>query len=481
MKYEVVMGLEVHVELSTESKMFCACSAKFGADANENVCPACAGMPGMPAVLNKKAVELGIAAAILTNSEISPVMTFDKKNYFYPDLPAGYQITQWFAPICKNGWVEIETAGGGNKRITLKQIHMEEDAGKLVHDPYTRSSLVDYNRTSVPLVEIVSNPDFRSAEEVVAYLEKLRSLLSFAGVSDCKMQEGSMRCDVNISVREKGSDALGTRTEIKNMNSLKAITRAIEYESQRHISALETGSERLVQETRRWDDEIGETFSMRAKEEASDYRYFPNPELMPVHVDEAWIESVRAAMPDTAQFKFELMTVLLGLPEYDSKLLTGSRNLSRIFDETFSFFDKPKEISNWIIGDLLGAAKASGKSEDDITIDCKKFAKLIKLVDDRKISRTTGKKLLAKVLEDGIDPEEYANEHGLGMVDDTGVLESAIREVLAENEKSVNDYRGGKEKAFGFLVGQVMKKTAGKADPGAVNEMLRESLKQVQT
>ncbi|MCL2513376.1 MAG: Asp-tRNA(Asn)/Glu-tRNA(Gln) amidotransferase subunit GatB, partial [Oscillospiraceae bacterium] len=299
MIYETVMGLEVHVELATESKLFCGCSAKFGAGANENVCPACAGMPGMPAVTNKRAVELGIAAAIVTNSEITRTMTFDKKSYFYPDLPCGYQITQWFAPICRNGWIEIET-DAGKKKITLKQIHVEEDAGKLVHDARTGTSLVDFNRTSVPLVEIVSNPDFRSAEEVVAYLEKLRSLLSFAGVSDCKMQEGSMRCDVNISVREAGSDKLGTRTEIKNMNSLKAIAAAIAFESQRHIDALETGSEALVQETRRWDDNLGESFAMREKENATDYRYFPNPELMPVYISNEWIESVRETLPEPA-------------------------------------------------------------------------------------------------------------------------------------------------------------------------------------
>ena len=477
MKYEVVMGLEVHVELSTESKMFCACSAKFGADANENVCPACAGMPGMPAVLNRKAVELGIAAALLTNSEITPVMTFDKKSYFYPDLPAGYQITQWFAPICKNGWVGIDTDGGTKKRITLKQIHLEEDAGKLVHDPLTHSSLIDFNRTSVPLVEIVSNPDFRTAAEVIAYLEKLRSLLSFAGVSDCKMQEGSMRCDVNISVREVGSSALGTRTEIKNMNSLKAIARAIEYESQRHINALETGSETLIQETRRWDDDSGETLPMRGKETAADYRYFPNPELMPVHIDDRWIESVRAALPETAQAKFGRMTGELGLPEYDSSLLTGSRNLSRIFDETLKHFEKPKEVSNWIIGDLLGISKAAGVGDEDIAIDCEKFARLLTLVDAKTINRATGKKLLVMVLEDGIDPEVYVKEHGLGMVADAGLLDAAIREVLEENEKSVSDYRSGKEKAFGFLVGQVMRKMAGKADPGAVNEMLKKELR----
>jgi len=471
MKYETVIGLEVHVELSTESKLFCSCSAKFGADANENVCPACAGMPGMPAVTNKKAVELAIAAAIVTNSEISPVMTFDKKSYFYPDLPAGYQITQWFAPICKNGWIEIVTAAG-SKRIALKQIHIEEDAGKLVHDPRTRSSLVDFNRTSVPLVEIVSMPDFRSADEVVAYLERLRALLSFAGVSDCKMQEGSMRCDINVSVREAGSPVLGTRAEIKNMNSIKAIVRAIEYESQRHIDALETGCETLIQETRRWDDDSGMTFSMREKEEAADYRYFPNPELMPIYIDEEWIEKVRASLPEPAHQKYERMTKQLGLPEPDSRIITGSLNLSRIFDETLKHYDKPREVVNWIIGDLFSIAKAAGTSDDDIVIDCGKFAKIIKMTDDKTINRAMGKKLLTKVLEEGIDPEAYVKENALGMVSDAGFLETAIREVLDANEKSVNEYRGGNQKVLGFFVGQVMKKTAGKADPRSVNELL---------
>ncbi|MCL2409634.1 MAG: Asp-tRNA(Asn)/Glu-tRNA(Gln) amidotransferase subunit GatB [Oscillospiraceae bacterium] len=471
MKYEVVIGLEVHVELATESKLFCACSAKFGADANENVCPACAGMPGMPAVLNKKAVDLAIAASIVTNSEIAPEITFDKKNYFYPDIPTGYQITQFFAPICTNGWVEIETSSG-KKRITLKQIHIEEDAGKLIHDPRTRSSLVDFNRTSVPLVEIVSNPDFRAADEVVAYLEKLKSLLSFSGVSDCKMQEGSMRCDVNISVREAGSSELGVRAEIKNMNSLKAIARAIEYESGRHINALENGTETLFQETRRWDDDIGATFSMREKEDATDYRYFPNPELMPVIIDEAWISTVRDSLPEPAEAKYERMTIALGLPVADCKIITGSVNLSRIFDETQKHFGKPKEIANWIIGDLLGIAGAANTGDDDIVIDCEKFAKVIQLVSDNVVNRGVGKKLLAKVMDEGIDPEAYVEENSLGMVLDTGLLESAIREVMAANEKSVAEYRGGSEKVLGFFVGQVMKKMAGKADPKLVNELL---------
>ena len=475
MNYEVVMGIEVHVELATESKLFCSCSARFGAEPNENVCPACAGMPGMPAVTNKRAVELAIAAAIVTNSEIAPVMTFDKKNYFYPDLPAGYQITQWFAPICKNGWVDAVTEAG-QKRITLKQIHIEEDAGKMVHDPRTHSSLVDFNRTSVPLVEIVSNPDLRTAEEVVAYLEKLRSLLSFAGVSDCKMQEGSMRCDINISVREAGSTVLGTRTEIKNMNSLKAIARAIAFESQRHIEALETGCETLIQETRRWDDDLGESFAMREKETAEDYRYFPNPEVMPVHIDREWIEKVRSELPEPAHEKLDRMTKQLGLPEADCRIITGSLNLSRIFDEMLKHFDKPKEIVNWIVGELLGITKSAGKSDDEIEIDCVKFAKVLKMVEDKTVNRGVGKKLLTRVFEEGIDPEAYVRENALGMVSDSGLIESAIREVLAENGNLVNDYRGGSQKVYGFLVGQVMKKTAGKADPRSVNELLAKML-----
>jgi len=434
-------------------------------------------MPGMPAIVNKRAIELAIAAGLVTNCDISPVTTFDKKNYFYPDLPSGYQITQFFAPICTNGWVEIDaTTPSDTKRITLKQIHIEEDAGKLVHEPRTRTSLVDFNRASVPLIEIVSNPDFRSASEVTAYLEKLRLLLSFADISDCKMQEGSMRCDINISVREAGSSTLGTRTEIKNMNSLKAIARAIEYESQRHIDALETGSEKLVQETRRWDDDVGMSYSMREKEEAADYRYFPNPELMPIFISDDWIKRIRDALPEPAHEKYERLTAGLGLPTHDSKIISGSQNLSRIFDGTVRHFNKPKDVSNWIIGELLSIAKDADMNDDDIDIDVVSFAKIARMVDESKINRTIGKRVLFKVFEESVDPESYIEEHSLAMVNDTGLLESAIREVLAENEKSVKEYRDGSKKVFGFLVGQVMKKTAGKADPRSVNELLNKMI-----
>ena len=483
MTYETVIGLEVHVELATKSKLFCSCSAAFGAAANENVCPACAGMPGMAAVVNKRAIELGMAACLVTDSEIAAVTTFDKKNYFYPDLPTGYQITQLYAPIGRNGTVAIATAAG-SRRISLKQIHIEEDAGKLVHDKRSGSTLVDFNRASVPLIEIVSNPDFRSADEVVAYLEKLRSLLSFAGVSDCKMQEGSMRCDVNLSVRPasplgESADAprpYGVRTEIKNMNSLRAITRAIAYESARHIDILEGGAGELIQETRRWDDAKGMTFAMRDKEDATDYRYFPNPELLPIRISAEWIEDVHAALPEPAAAKFARMTEEMGLSAYDSRIITGSAALAAIFDGVLKDYNRPKTVVNWIMVELLSIAKGDNKGEDDIRIDTAKFARLMALVDDGTINRTTGKEVLEKILTENTDPDSYIAAQGLANISDDGLVARLVAEVLAENEKSVGEYLGGNQKAFGFLVGQVMKKAERKADPKAVNELLRREL-----
>jgi len=478
MNYETVIGLEVHVELATESKLFCACSAKFTRDANRHVCPACAGMPGMPAVLNKKAVELAIAAGLVTNCEIARLMTFDKKNYFYPDLPAGYQITQYYAPVCTNGRVTINT-GAGTKVIRVKQIHIEEDAGKLMHDNRIGASLVDFNRTSVPLVEIVSRADFNNAEEVVAYLEKLRSLLSFAGVSDCRMQEGSMRCDVNISVREKGSDTLGVRAEIKNMNSLKAITAAIAYETKRHTDALEHGTETLVQQTRRWDDEAGETFAMREKENAQDYLYYPNPEVMPVYIDDAWIEAVRNSLPEPADLKYARLTGETGLSEYNAKIITNVKNLSGIFDETLKYYDKPRDAANWIITELLAAARNAGNSADDIKIDAQKFAKIIEMVETRVIGRAAGRQILEETLTNGADPEKYAIEHNLLIAGDGDAVLGAVKAVIDEQRKSAEDYRNGNQKAFGFLVGQVMKRLGGKADPRDVNQILAEELRKI--
>ena len=473
-EYEVVIGLEVHVELATESKLFCSCSAKFGADANENVCPACAGMPGMLPVANRKAIELGIAASLVTNSRITPTITFDKKNYFYPDLSCSFQITQWFAPICRDGYVDIETSNGA-KRIHLKQIHIEEDAGKLVHAYGV--SLVDYNRCSVPLVEIVSKPDFRNAEEVVVYLEKLRALLSFAGVSDCKMQEGSMRCDVNLSVREQGETTLGVRTEMKNMNSLRAIERAIAYETQRHIDALEFGTEKLMQETRRWDDNKGKSFAMRSKENATDYRYFPACDVMPIAISAQWIEAVKAGLPESSSDKFIRLTNELGVSENDAKIITSSRRLSDIFDALLARGLTAKDVVAWIITELLSMEMAENKSYDDIVIDCEKFADLILLVNKKEISRSVAKKILNLLYKENIDPLEYVKQNNLGMVSDTGVIEGIIASVLSENENSVAQYKAGNEKVLGFLMGKVMAKTAGKADPALVREMLISNFK----
>ena len=472
-QYEAVMGLEVHIELSTNSKLFCSCSAKFGADANEHVCPACAGMPGMLPIVNKKAIELGIAAGLVTNSRITKVISFDKKNYFYPDLSCGYQTTQLYAPICRNGYVEIETSKG-KKKITLKQIHIEEDAGKLVHEYGV--SLVDYNRCSVPLVEIVSNPDFNSAEEVIAYLEELRALLTFAGVSDCKMQEGSMRCDVNLSVREVGSDKLGIRTEMKNMNSLRSIERAIEYETQRHIDAIETGCEELVQETRRWDDNLGQSFSMRNKENATDYRYFPTCDVMPVEIDSEWIEAVRATLPESARDKYIRMTEEFGLAEADAKIITGSKKLADIFDALTEKGVPAKDAVSWIITELLSLETEENKSYDDINIDCEKLASLILMVNKKEINRTTAKKILSLIYKDNVDPVQYVKENNLGIVADTSLIENIINSVLASDEVSIAKYRSGNKKIFGYFMGKIMAQTAGKADPSVVKELLSSKL-----
>ena len=475
MQYEAVIGVEVHVELATNSKLFCGCSAKFGAEANENVCPACSGMPGLIPVINKNAVELGIKAALVTNSEITEKITFDKKNYFYPDLSTGYQITQWFSPICKNGWVEIETKSG-TKRIGLKQIHIEEDAGKLVHMPYSSSSMVDYNRASVPLAEIVSKPDFNTSEEVVVYLQKLKSLFIYAGVSDCKMHEGSMRADINISARKVGDKKLGTRIEIKNMNSLKAIVNAIEYEKERQIEALETGFEVLVQETRRWDEEKNMSFAMRLKEDAMDYRYFPNPDIMPVIIDNNWIERVKESLPELAHQKLVRFIEQYSLSEYDSKILTENKRLSEIFEETTGYCNNPKEVANWLIAELLNLIKMDGKEVDDIEFDCKKLSKLIELVLGNVINRTSAKEIFAKIYRENIDPEQYIKENNLGMISDNDLLYKACEEAIAEDPQGVQKYKNGNTKVFASFVGNVMRKMKGKANTVIVNEILKKML-----
>lgn len=471
-KYETVIGLEVHIELATESKIFCSCSAKFGGEQNDHVCPACCGMPGMLPIVNKRVVDLGMTAGLMLNCDINRVTTFDKKSYYYPDLPGSYQTTQWFSPVAINGIVPIETSKG-KKNIRIKQIHMEEDAGKLVHDDWTDTTLVDFNRTSVPLCEIVSQPDLSSAEEVVAYLEQLRSLLRFAKVSHCRMEQGSMRCDVNLSVREEGSDKLGVRTEMKNMNSISAITRAIEYETARHIDALENGTEELVQETRRWDDIKGKSYAMRNKETAGDYRYFPDPNIMPIVIDDEWFDRIKASLPELPEKKKARYISDLGITEYDAEQLTQSRALCDCFEAAYDECGQAKEAANWLISDCMNILNKKQLTADDLTVDGKALGKLIKLVQEGKVQRGNAKKILTVMFDEEIaDVEQYAKDNNFIVSNDTGAIEAVIKAVVAEDTRSVNDYKSGKEKALMALFGKCMKQLKGNCSPDTLRELL---------
>lgn len=477
MRYETVIGLEVHVELATESKIFCSCSAKFGAGPNEHVCPACCGMPGMLPVVNKRVVDLGMTAGMMLNCHINRTTTFDKKSYYYPDLPCAYQTTQWFAPVAVNGCVEIETSKG-KKKVRIKQIHMEEDAGKLVHDIMPDTTHVDFNRTSVPLIEIVSQPDLSGAEEVIAYLERLHALLRFAKVSDCRWEQGSMRCDVNLSVRPEGSSELGVRTEMKNMNSLTAIARAIEYETARHIDALENGTEVLVQETRRWDDVKGKSYAMRNKETAGDYRYFPDPNVMPVVIDDAWYAAIEASLPELPEEKRARYISELGLSEYDAAQLTQSRALCDCFEDAVSVCGKAKDAANWINSEVMNILNARKMNFDMLHIDGKSLGALILLVADGKVGRANGKKVLAAMFDDTtIDPAVYAEENGLIVSHDTGMIDAVIKEAIASDPKAVADYKSGKEKAIMALFGKCMKQLKGNCDPQVLRTMLIDAIK----
>lgn len=475
MKYEIVIGLEVHVELDTESKIFCACSAQFGAGQNEHVCPACCGMPGMLPIVNKHVVDLGMTAGMMLNCDINRVTTFDKKSYYYPDLPCSYQTTQWFAPICVNGTVDIKTSKG-EKKIRIKQIHMEEDAGKLVHDDWTDTTLVDFNRTSVPLIEIVSRPDLSSAEEVVAYLERLRTLLRFAKVSDCRWEQGSMRCDVNLSVRPEGSTKLGVRTEMKNMNSVSAIARAIEYEAARHIDAIENGTEVLIQETRRWDDEKGKSYGMRSKETAGDYRYFPDPNIMPVVIDDEWYERIQASLPELPEVKRERFMNELGLSEYDADLLTQSRAFCDVFEEAYAQCNMAKEVANWLITDCMTMLNKKQYTTDMLNINGKALGELIQLVAEEKVGRANAKKILAVMFEEDIQPIKYAEENGFVISNDTGKVEEVVKMVIASDPKSVSDFRSGKEKALMALFGKCMRELKGNCNPQTLREVLLDNV-----
>ncbi|MBR6726997.1 MAG: Asp-tRNA(Asn)/Glu-tRNA(Gln) amidotransferase subunit GatB [Clostridia bacterium] len=471
MKFETVIGLEVHVEMATKSKIFCSCSAEFGAEQNDHVCPACCGMPGMLPIVNKNVVNLGMTAGMMLNCHINRVTTFDKKSYYYPDLPCSYQTTQWFSPVAVNGTVEIETSAG-KKAIRIKQIHMEEDAGKLVHDDWTDTSLVDFNRTSVPLIEIVSQPDLSSAEEVVAYLERLRSLLRFAKVSDCRMEQGSMRCDVNLSVRPEGSDKLGVRTEIKNMNSLSAIVRAIEYETARHIDAVENGTEELVQETRRWDDVKGKSFAMRSKETAGDYRYFPDPNVMPIVIDDEWYDRIKESLPEFPEVKKARYTAELGLSDYDADILTDSRALCDTFEAALAVCGSAKEAANWLISDCMSLLNKRQLTADQLTVNDTALGQLIKLVSDGKVGRGNAKKILEAMFDADLDPAKYAEEQGFIVSNDTGLIDKVIKEAIASDPRAVADFKGGKEKALMALFGKCMKQLKGNCDPQVLRTML---------
>lgn len=475
MIYETVIGLEVHVELATKSKIFCSCSARYGAEPNESVCPACCGMPGTLPIANKKAIELGITAGMLLNCHINHVTTFDKKSYYYPDLPNSYQVTQWFSPVCTDGSVEIDTSGG-KKVIGIKQVHIEEDAGKLIHDDRTNTTLVDFNRTSVPLIEIVSRPDLRSAEEVAAYLERLRALMRFARISDCRWEQGSMRCDVNLSVRPVDSDGFGVRTEIKNMNSLSAISRAIEYESARHIDALRNGGMELVQETRRWDDIRGQSYAMRDKETEADYRYFPDPNLMPVIIDNAWLNRIKETLPELPEMKSARYVAELGLTEYDSSILTASRNLCDIFEAAYPVCGSPKDTANWLITDCMGWLRKKQLTADDLVIDPVKLGELVKITISGEITRNAARKILTAVIENDAEPKKFAVENGLIIQNDESVILSVVERVVAEEEKSVQDYRSGKTKAKQAIFGKIMKELKGNGDPRVIQRLLSDIL-----
>ena len=473
-EYETVIGLEVHVELATKTKIFCGCSTAFGGAPNTHTCPVCTGMPGSLPVLNKQVVEYAMAVGLATNCAITQNCKFDRKNYFYPDNPQNYQISQLYYPICRNGHVDIEV-DGVKKSIGIHEIHMEEDAGKLIHDEWEDCSLVDFNRSGVPLIEIVSEPDMRSAEEVIAYLEKLRMTIQYLGASDCKMQEGSMRADVNISVREVGAAEFGTRTEMKNLNSFKSIARAIEGERNRQIELIEDGK-KVVQETRRWDDAKESSYAMRSKEDAQDYRYFPEPDLVPIVISDEWIARVKSQQPEFREEKKARYQEEFGLPEYDADIITGTKHLADIFEEATKICGKPKKVSNWIMGETMRLLKEKEMDPEDITFAPENLAKIVNLADAGTINNTAAKEVFEAVFNDNVDPDVYVEEHKMKQVNDEGALREAIEKVIAENPQSVDDYHNGKEKAIGFLVGQTMKAMKGKANPAMVKQILKELL-----
>jgi len=472
--YEIVIGLEVHSELSTKTKIFCSCPTEFGGEPNSHCCPICMAMPGTLPVLNKKVVEYAIKAGLATNCDITRVSKNDRKNYFYPDLPKSYQISQFDMPLCTKGYVEIETENGP-KKIGLVRIHIEEDAGKLNHDEFGSGSLVDLNRAGVPLIEIVSEPDLRSTAEVDSYLKKLKSILEYIEVSDCKMQEGSFRADVNVSVRKKGAKEFGTRTEMKNMNSFRSITRAIEYEADRQIEVLEQGG-KIYQETLRWDEVSGKTFSMRDKEDAQDYRYFPEPDLGIINISDEMIDEIKKSLPEMPESRRQRYIEEFNLPEYDSNILTSSKYLSDLFEKATKICNNPKAVSNWIMTDITRILNEEEKEPNEIPFTAEQLGKLVILIDKGTISSKIAKQVLEELFENPKDPEEIIKEKGWIQISDEGAIKEVVLKILEANPQSIVDYKAGRDRALGFLVGQAMKETRGKANPQLLNKLFLEEL-----
>ena len=471
--YETVIGLEVHVELATKTKIFCACSTEFGGLPNAHTCPVCTGMPGTLPVLNKKVVECAMAVGLACGSDITTKTIFDRKNYFYPDNPQNYQISQLYAPICVGGSLEIVTEEG-KKQIRIHEMHMEEDAGKLIHAG--NNSYVDYNRSGVPLLEIVTEPDFRNAKEVITFLEKLRLIIQYLGASDCKLQEGSMRVDVNLSVREVGETKLGARTEMKNLGSFRSISKAIEHEAKRQIEQIEQGNV-IVQETRRWDENAETSYSMRSKEAVRDYRYFPEPDLLPLYISKEWIARIKANQPELREEKQKRYITQYALPEYDVEILTSSKELADLFEETVALCQAPKEVSNWIMTEVMRLLKESAKELKNTGLTPKNFATLIQLILQKKINRTVAKEVFEIMFVQGIEPLTYVTEQGLLLVEQEGQVQQAVEKVMQDFPQCVEDYKNGKEKILGYLVGQTMKMLGGKASPQKVQEVLKQQLK----
>ncbi|MCD7722634.1 MAG: Asp-tRNA(Asn)/Glu-tRNA(Gln) amidotransferase subunit GatB [Clostridiales bacterium] len=476
MEYSTVCGLEVHTELATKTKIFCSCTTEFGGGSNTHVCEICAGMPGTLPVLNEKVLEFAVKTGLATNCEITMYNKFDRKNYFYPDLPKAYQISQLYLPICRNGYIEInDSINGGKKKVRIHEIHMEEDAGKLVHDEWSDCTLVNYNRCGVPLLEIVSEPDISSADEAVEYVERLRAILQYCGVSDCKMQEGSLRADVNVSVMPKGSSKLGTRTEMKNINSFKAIHSAVENETRRQIDLIESG-EKIVQQTRRWDDARGTSYAMRSKEDAQDYKYFPDPDLPPVQLSEKYVSDIKNALPELPEVKKARYMNEFSLSEYDTSMICSSVYFVRLFERTAEITGSPKDSANWIMGELMMHLNESSTLPENMNFNIDSLGNIINMLKGGKISRDSAKKVFKAVFDSNVSPEQYIKENNMEMMSDTSAIKDAIESVIAENQKAVAEYKGGKAQSFNFLIGQSMRALRGKASAGEVTKILKELL-----